>query len=87
MTGIADFNDADRWIVQTALKERYGHRIEGALAESEIRLDPAGEVTVCSTFYWFTPSRRALGPGRTTNHQFHQQRNGRPACRADNSRE
>ena len=36
MTGkIADFSDADRWVVETALKERYGRRVEPA--GSEIR--------------------------------------------------
>jgi hypothetical protein len=54
MTGrISDFTDADRWIVETALKERYGRRVGVEPADAEIRLDPgSSEVTVCPTFYW-----------------------------------
>ena len=50
---ISDFTDADRWIVETALKERYGRRVGVEPADSEIRLDPgSSEVTVCPTLYW-----------------------------------
>ena len=50
---IADFSDADRWVVETALKERYGSTVKIELADSELRLDPvAGDVTLCPTFYW-----------------------------------
>ncbi|MBI4194721.1 MAG: hypothetical protein HY526_06535 [Betaproteobacteria bacterium] len=53
MKKLSDFTDAERWVVETALKERYGERVEVELADSEIRLDPAsGEVAVCPTFYW-----------------------------------
>jgi len=53
MTGISDFNDADRWVAETALKERYGKRIQVEAADSEIKLDPAsGDITVCPTLYW-----------------------------------
>lgn len=53
MKKISDFTDADRWVVETALKERYGRRIEVEAADSEIKLDPAAaEITVCPTFYW-----------------------------------
>lgn len=53
MNRIADFTDADRWVVETALKERYGRIIKVEPADSEIRLDPASPtVTVCPTFYW-----------------------------------
>ncbi len=53
MSKIPDFNDADRWVVETALKERYDRRVEIELADSEIRLDPASpEITLCPTFYW-----------------------------------
>ena len=48
-----DFTDADRWVVETALKERYGRQIAVELADSEIKLAPGSdEVTVCPTFYW-----------------------------------
>ena len=53
MKKIPDFTDADRWVVETALKERYGRRPQVELADSEIKLDPAAvEITVCPTFYW-----------------------------------
>jgi hypothetical protein len=53
MKKIPDFTDADRWMVETALKERYGRRPQVELADSEIKLDPAAaEITVCPTFYW-----------------------------------
>jgi hypothetical protein len=41
VAGISDFNDADRWVAESALKERYG----------EIRPDPASaEVTTCPLY-------------------------------------
>ena len=50
---INDFTDADRWVVATALKERYGKIVALEPADSEIRLDPAAsEITVCPTLYW-----------------------------------
>lgn len=53
MKKIADFTDADRWTVETALGERYGKKVALELADSETRLDPhSDEVTVCPTFYW-----------------------------------
>ena len=53
MAEIPDFNDADRWAVESALKERYGKRVAVEPADSEIRLDPGSkEVTVCPTLYW-----------------------------------
>ena len=53
MKKIPDFTDADCWVVETTLKERYGRRPQVELADSEIKLDPAAaEITVCPTFYW-----------------------------------
>lgn len=53
MRKLADFTDADRWVVETALKERYGEHVPLALADSEIKLDPGQpRVAVCPTFYW-----------------------------------
>ncbi len=53
MSGIPDFTDADRWIVETALKERYARVVRAEAADSEIKLDPATDsVTVCPTLYW-----------------------------------
>ena len=53
MRKIPDFTDTDRWVVETALKERYGKRLQLELADSEVRLDPTSpEITLCPTFYW-----------------------------------
>jgi len=53
---IPDFTDADRWVVESALKERYGRPVAVELADSEVRLDPAsGEITLCPTLYWEAP--------------------------------
>lgn len=53
MTKISDFTDADRWVVETALEERYGRRVPVEMADSEIKLDQASaEITLCPTFYW-----------------------------------
>ena len=50
---IPDFTDADRWVVETTLKERYGERVAVEPADSELRLDPTSKaVTVCPTLYW-----------------------------------
>ncbi|MEK6592314.1 MAG: hypothetical protein AABZ67_04440 [Pseudomonadota bacterium] len=35
MNEISDFNDADRWVVETTLRERYGKRITVEIADSE----------------------------------------------------
>ena len=53
MMGVSYFTDADRWVVETALKERYGKIVKVEPADSDIKLDPAApEVTVCPTLYW-----------------------------------
>ena len=53
MGKIDDYNDADRWVVETALRERYGERGELEIADAEIRLDPGlPELTECPTLYW-----------------------------------
>ena len=53
MPTIPDFTDAERWIVESALRERYGERIPIELADAEVRLNPAEPVlTVCPTLYW-----------------------------------
>ncbi len=50
---INDFTDADCWVVETALKERYGKIVRAEPADSEIKLDPTTQdVTVCPTLYW-----------------------------------
>lgn len=53
MSKISDFTDADRWVVETALRERYGKPVPVEPADSEIKLDSASnEITLCPTFYW-----------------------------------
>lgn len=53
MSRIADFDDADRWVVESALRQRYGKRLTVELADSEISLDTAtNDVAVYPTFYW-----------------------------------
>ena len=50
---ISDFTTADRWVIATALKERYGKIVAVEPADSEIRLDPAAaDITACPTLYW-----------------------------------
>lgn len=51
--GIPDFNSAERWVIESALKERYGHIVPIELADSDLRLDPATPVlTACPTVFW-----------------------------------
>jgi len=54
MTAIVpDFNSAERWVIDSALKERYGRTVLIELADSELRLDPATPVlTDCPTVFW-----------------------------------
>ena len=50
---IADFNSAERWVIESALKERYGHLVEIELADSDLKLDPGTPVlTACPTVFW-----------------------------------
>lgn len=50
---IPDIDDAERWVVESALRERYGQRVETQLADVELRLAPGDEqLTACPTFYW-----------------------------------
>ena len=52
-TAIPDFNSAERWVIESALKERYGHLVTIELADSELKLDPGNPVlTNCPTVYW-----------------------------------
>lgn len=57
MSTIPDFNDSEIWVVENALKERYGAdeaaQIQLQRADSEIRLRPADrELTECPVLYW-----------------------------------
>jgi hypothetical protein len=51
--GIPDFNSAERWVIESALKERYGRLVQIELADSELRLDPdSPALTSCPTVFW-----------------------------------
>ena len=53
MSNIPDFTEAERWVVESTLKERYGKPVEVQLADAELRLMPEDrEVTACPTFFW-----------------------------------
>ena len=48
-----DFNSAERWVIESALKERYGRIVTIELADSDLRLDPEAPVlTTCPTVFW-----------------------------------
>ena len=50
---IPDFNSAERWVIESALKERYGRNVPIELADSELKLDPGAPViTACPTVFW-----------------------------------
>jgi hypothetical protein len=50
---IPDFNSAERWIIESALKERYGRLVPIELADSDLKLDPDTPVlTACPTVFW-----------------------------------
>jgi len=53
VSAIPDFTDAERWVVETALKERYGKPVEVQVADAELRLSPDDrELTPCPTLFW-----------------------------------
>ncbi len=50
---IADFNSAERWVIESALKERYGHFVPIELADNDLKLDPEAPVLTASpTVFW-----------------------------------
>ena len=50
---IPDFNSAERWVIESALKERYGRIVPIELADSDLKLNPDTPVlTSCPTVYW-----------------------------------
>lgn len=50
---IPDFDSAERWVIESALKERYGRMVPIELADSELKLDPEAPVlTACPTVFW-----------------------------------
>ncbi|MHB1950525.1 MAG: hypothetical protein ACYCQK_03530 [Acidiferrobacteraceae bacterium] len=53
MNSIPDFTDTELWTIRVAVNERYGHKVDIELADSELRLDPAVPVlTSCPTVFW-----------------------------------
>ena len=53
MTNIPDIDDGERWTVESALRERYGHRVEAQRADVELRLTPGEpQLTACPSLYW-----------------------------------
>ena len=50
---IPDFNSAERWVIESALKERYGHFVQIEFADSELKLERDTPVlTACPTVFW-----------------------------------
>ena len=50
---IPDIGDTERWVVESALRERYGKRVEAQLADVGLKLAPGDEqLTACPTLYW-----------------------------------
>ena len=50
---IPDFDDGERWLVESCLKERYGKIVATQAADVELRLAPGdAELTSCPTLYW-----------------------------------
>ena len=48
-----EIDDAERWVVESALRERYGHRVQAQIADTELRVQPGDEtLTDCPTLYW-----------------------------------
>lgn len=53
MKTIADIHDAERWVVESMLRERYGERVPTQLADVELKLNPGdAALTECPTLYW-----------------------------------
>lgn len=53
MARILQIDDAERWVVESTLRERYGHRVATQLADTELRLQPGdATLTACPTLYW-----------------------------------
>ena len=53
MSRTLEFDDAERWVVESTLRERYGYRVQAQLAETELRLQPTdATLTECPSIYW-----------------------------------
>jgi hypothetical protein len=48
-----EFDDGERWVVESALRERYGRIVATQPAEVELRLTPGEDaLTACPVLYW-----------------------------------
>ena len=48
-----EIDGAERWVVESALRERYGRRVATELADTELRVLPGdATLTACPTLYW-----------------------------------
>jgi hypothetical protein len=53
MADVADFSQAEEWIVRTTLRERFGHDVDIQYADAEIRLSQSDrELTTCPVIHW-----------------------------------
>ena len=53
MRQIPGIDDAERWVIESALKERYGKFVTTQLAEVELKLAPGDpDLASCPTLYW-----------------------------------
>lgn len=53
MSAIPEFDDGERWIVESALKTRYGRIVATQAADVELKLAPGdAHLTTCPTLYW-----------------------------------
>ena len=53
MSPIPDFDDGERWLVESCLKERYGKIVATQAADVELQLAPGdASLTTCPTLYW-----------------------------------
>ncbi len=52
-SAIADFSDTERSLVESAVKERYGHAVPVEVADTELRIYPEDrELTTCPCLFW-----------------------------------
>lgn len=53
MSAIPEFDDGERWLVESCLKERYGRIVTTQAADVELQLSAAtAQLTACPSLYW-----------------------------------
>ena len=53
MNPIPDFDDGERWLVESCLKERYGRIVATQAADVDLQLAPGdAPLTACPSLYW-----------------------------------